>query len=330
MSNSSLVNYVCLSPNRNSPRQNKIDTITIHCMAGNLSIETCGNLFSRSSTQASSNYSVGSDGRIGMYVEESNRSWCTSSPYNDHRAVTIEVANDGGAPDYHVSSKAMASLIKLVADICKRNGIKKLVWSDDKNTRMNHLNGCNMTVHRDYAAKSCPGDYLYRNQGYIASEVNKILNGQEFVTGVAYRAHCQKKGWGDWVANGTVAGTQGQGLRLEALQVKMNNISGNIWTEVHVQKKGWITPVKNGATAGTIGESLRIEAIKIALEGQAAKDYDVWYRCHCQTYGWLGWTCNGQISGTTGLSKRVEAVQIMLVKKGQKGPSPQDNPYIQK
>ncbi|MBD5476261.1 MAG: N-acetylmuramoyl-L-alanine amidase [Lachnospiraceae bacterium] len=175
--NSSLVNYTKISPNKTSPRNHAIDTITIHCMAGNLSIERCGDVFAPTTRKASSNYGIGSDGRIALYVEEKDRSWCTSNAANDNRAVTIEVANDGGAPDWHVSDKAMASLINLVADICKRNNIKKLIWSTNKSNRVNHLNGCNMTVHRDYAAKACPGNYLYNRHSYIATEVNKKLSG---------------------------------------------------------------------------------------------------------------------------------------------------------
>ena len=176
MSNSSLVSYTKISPNKTSPRDHAIDTITIHCMAGNLTVETCGNVFAPTSRQASSNYGIGSDGRIAMYVEEKDRSWCTSNRANDMRAVTIEVANDGGADTgWHVSDKALASLVKLCADICKRNGIRRLVWTKNKSDRMNHKNGANMTVHRDYAAKSCPGDYLYNLHGWIAQEVNKIL-----------------------------------------------------------------------------------------------------------------------------------------------------------
>ena len=176
MSNSPLVVYTKLSPNHSGKRTKKIDTITIHCMAGNCSVETCGNLFASSSRQASSNYGIGTDGRIALYVDEANRSWCTSSNANDQRAVTIEVANNGGAPDWPVSAKAYAALLDLVTDICKRNGIKRLVWSTNKNDRVNHLNGCNMTVHRDYANKSCPGDYLYNRHGQIAAEVNKRLD----------------------------------------------------------------------------------------------------------------------------------------------------------
>ena len=175
MSNSPLVVYTKLSPNHSGKRTKKIDTITIHCMAGNCSVETCGNLFANSARQASSNYGIGTDGRIALYVDEANSSWCTSSNANDQRAVTIEVANNGGAPDWPVSAKAYAALLDLVTDICKRNGIKRLVWSTSKNDRVNHLNGCNMTVHRDYANKSCPGDYLYNRHGQIAAEVNKRL-----------------------------------------------------------------------------------------------------------------------------------------------------------
>ena len=172
--NSPLINYIRISPNKTSPRKHIIDTITIHCMAGNLSIERCGEVFAPAKRQASSNYGIGSDGRIALYVEEKDRSWCTSSAANDHRAVTIEVANDGGAPDWHVSDSAMRSLINLVADICKRNNIRELKWQADK-TLIGQVDRQNMTVHRWFAAKSCPGEYLYRSHGYIAQEVNKRL-----------------------------------------------------------------------------------------------------------------------------------------------------------
>ena len=147
-------------------------------MVGQCSVETLGNIFAPTSRQASSNYGVGVDGRIGMYVEEKNRSWCTSSAANDHRAITIEVASDTTEP-YAVRDNVFAALLDLVTDICKRNGIKKLVWSTNKTDRVNHKNGCNMTVHRDYANKSCPGKYLYDRHGEIAAEVNKRLGADE-------------------------------------------------------------------------------------------------------------------------------------------------------
>ncbi len=173
--NSPLVNYTKLSPNK-SIRTHAIDTITIHCMAGNSTIETCGNIFALTSRRASSNYGIGSDGRIGMYVEEKNRSWCSSNTANDNRAITIEVANDGGTPNWHVSDKAMDSLIKLCADVCKRNGIKELKWKADKSL-IGQVDKQNMTVHRWFAAKACPGNYLYNKHPYIVGEVNKILKG---------------------------------------------------------------------------------------------------------------------------------------------------------
>ena len=172
--NSKLVNYTRISPNRSVNRNHKIDTISIHCVVGQCSVETLGSIFASTSKEASSNYGIGYDGRIGLYVEEKDRSWCTSSSSNDNRAITIEVASDTYHP-YRVKDVAYKSLIKLLVDICKRNGIKKLVWSTNKSERMNHLNGCNMTVHRDYANKSCPGDYLYNLHGQIAKEVNAQL-----------------------------------------------------------------------------------------------------------------------------------------------------------
>lgn len=174
MSNSPLVDYTRISPNKNSPRNHKIDTITIHCVVGQCTVETLGNIFAPTSRQASSNYGVGTDGKIGMYVEEKDRSWCSSNAANDNRAVTIEVASDTKHP-YAVNDRAFAALLYLMTDICKRNGIKKLVWSTKKADRVNHKNGCNMTVHRDYANKSCPGDYLYNRHGEIAAEVNRRL-----------------------------------------------------------------------------------------------------------------------------------------------------------
>ena len=174
MSNSPLVNYTKISPNKSSPRNHKIDTVTIHCVVGQCSVETLGNVFAPTSRQASSNYGIGYDGRIGMYVEEKDRSWCSSNAANDNRAITIEVASDTKEP-YAVNAKACVALIDLLVDICKRNGIKELVWSTNKADRVNHKNGCNMTVHRDYANKSCPGTYLYERHAQIASEVNKRL-----------------------------------------------------------------------------------------------------------------------------------------------------------
>lgn len=178
MSNSALVSYTALSPNHSGKRNHVIDTITIHCMAGNLSVEGCGQLFANRERQASSNYGIGSDGRIALYVDEANRSWCSSSSSNDNRAVTIEVANTVAAEPWPVSEKAYAALLDLVTDICRRNGIKKLLWKADKSL-IGKVSEQNMTVHRWFANKSCPGDWLYQRHGEIAAEVNKRLEKED-------------------------------------------------------------------------------------------------------------------------------------------------------
>ena len=182
--NSSLVSYKKISPNKTSNRNHKIDTITIHHMAGNLTVEQCGEVFAPASRKASSNYGIGSDGRIGMYVEEKDRSWATSSSSNDHRAVTIEVANDN-TTKWTISNKAYKSLVKLCVDICKRNGIAELKWKGDKNL-IGKVEQQNMTVHRWFAATLCPGDYLYNLHSQIAKDVNaqlkkNLTSGKEIV-----------------------------------------------------------------------------------------------------------------------------------------------------
>ena len=173
MSNSSLIDYTKISPNKTSPRNHAIDTITIHCVVGQCSVETLGNIFAPTSRKASSNYGIGPDGRIGMYVEEKDRSWCSSSSSNDNRAITIECASDTTYP-YTINDKVYESLINLCADICKRNNIKELKWKADKSL-IGQPDKQNMTVHRWFAATACPGDYIYNRLGDIADKVNAKL-----------------------------------------------------------------------------------------------------------------------------------------------------------
>lgn len=170
MSNSSLISYTKISPNRTSPRKKPIRKITIHHMAGNLTVEQCGAVFAPTSRKASSNYGIGTDGRIGMYVEEKDRAWTSSSPDNDNQAVTIEVANNTLGPNWTVSDKAMTSLIDLCVDICKRNGIQRLNFTGDKTG--------NLTMHCYFKSTLCPGPYLKSKFPYIASEVNKRLGAE--------------------------------------------------------------------------------------------------------------------------------------------------------
>lgn len=173
-SNSKLVDYTRLSPNNSGERNHVIDTITIHCVVGQCSVETMGNIFAPTSRQASCNYGVGLDGRIGLYCEEKNRSWCSSSRSNDHRAITIEVASDTTHP-YAVRDVVYKSLIDLLVDICQRNGIKQLLWKADKGL-IGQVDKQNMTVHRWFKNKSCPGEWLYSRHGEIAKLVNERLS----------------------------------------------------------------------------------------------------------------------------------------------------------
>ena len=172
MSNSSLISYKKISPNRTSPRKHKIDTITIHCVVGQLSVEGIGECF-QVSPGASSNYGIGTDGKMGMYVEEKDRSWCSSNSANDNRAITIECASDKTHP-YAINDDVYKSLIDLCVDICQRNNIKELRWKADKSL-IGKPKKQNMTVHRWFANKACPGDYIYNRLGQIASEVNARL-----------------------------------------------------------------------------------------------------------------------------------------------------------
>lgn len=170
MSNSPMVSHTHISTNRNHPRNHRIDKITVHHMAivGG-TVEQCGNVFAPSSRQASSNYGIGVDGRVGLYVDEGDRSWASSNAQNDHRAVTIEVANDGGSPDWHVSDASWNSLVELCADICRRNGIQRLIWTGDANG--------NLTCHYMFAATVCPGPYLKGRMAELATAVNAKLGG---------------------------------------------------------------------------------------------------------------------------------------------------------
>lgn len=173
MSNSPLVTYTNITKNKTSPRNHAIDTVTIHCIVGQWTAKQGCDYFATTDRQCSANYVVGKDGSIGLSVDEADRSWCSSSRDNDNRAITIEVASDTEHP-YAVTAEAYAALIDLLVDICQRNGIKQLLWKADKNL-IGQVDQQNMTVHRWFANKACPGEYLYERHGAIAEEVNKRL-----------------------------------------------------------------------------------------------------------------------------------------------------------
>ena len=166
--NSSLVSYTKISPNRNSPRNNTIQAIVVHHMAGNMTLEQFGNLVANPSRQMSANYAIDSAGRIGLFCEEKDRSWCSSSAKVDNRAITIEVANDVYGEPWSISDAAYTSLIKLCADICKRNGIKKLEYHGN-------LNGT-LLRHCDVVATQCPGTWIKNHTKELCDKVNALLN----------------------------------------------------------------------------------------------------------------------------------------------------------
>lgn len=175
--NSPLVSYTKLSPNHSGQRTHSIDRITPHCVVGQCSVETLGNIFAPTSRQASCTYGIGVDGRVGMYVEEKNRSWCSSSNANDQRAVTIECASDNTHP-YAFKDIVYNRLIELCVDICKRNGKNKLLWLGDKDKTLNYEPKSGemiLTVHRWFANKSCPGDWMYARMGDLANKVTAQL-----------------------------------------------------------------------------------------------------------------------------------------------------------
>lgn len=209
MSNSSLVNYTKISPNRTSPRNKEVDIIVPHCVVGQCSVETLGNIFAPTSRQASSNYGIGADGRYGMYCEEKDRSWCSSSAAIDNRAITIECASDTTHP-YAMNAKVYNALIELCVDICQRYGKTKLLWFGDKEKTLAYTPKADemlIAVHRWFANKSCPGDWLYNRLGELATEVTQRLGGAGTInnipstntpsTGATNALYRVRKSWAD-------------------------------------------------------------------------------------------------------------------------------------
>ena len=318
MSNSSLVNYTKISPYKNSPRNNKIKKITIHHMSGNLSVETCGNVFQ--SREASSNYGIDSNGRVGMYVEEKDRPWTSSSPSNDNQAVTIEVANDGGAStNWHVSDKALAKLIDLCVDICERNGIKQLNYTGDRSG--------NLTRHNMFAATDCPGPYLQSKFPYIASEVNKRLNKESSNKGnssssskvnVIYKIRTNGR-WLPEVKNlEDYAGNIGQKITDIAIKVD----KGSIKYRVHTNGK-WLPYVTGYNTSdynnGYAGNGTPIDCIEIYYyTPDNIRPYQqAYYRVSPVNKGYYSWqkdnsTTNGMdgYAGAPGVA--IDRLQIQI------------------
>lgn len=171
MSNSGLVDIVCISPN-SSPRTAKIDTITIHHMATVSSAEACATSFLPTARNASANYCIGNDGDVALSVDESRRSYCSSNRENDNRAITIEVSNSERGGDWPVSDAALNKLLDLCEDICRRNGIPELRFTGDTSG--------NVTFHKWFTSTLCPGPFIEGKINYIVSEVNRRLRANEY------------------------------------------------------------------------------------------------------------------------------------------------------
>ena len=325
MSNSPLVSYTKISPNQSGQRVYPITRISIHCTVGQCSVEALGSLFADSNREASSNYGIGYDGRVGMFVEENCRSWCTSSWDNDQRAVTIECASDAYDP-YAFRDNVYEKCIELCTDICKRNGKTKAVWFSDKNTALNYTPASNemlFTVHRWFAAKSCPGQWCFDRMGEIVRRINENLQPAPAPTptpkkpeniptkprsqyAVTYRSFLPNYGGLDWVGDGELSGSQGLSIPIEAIQ--MEGGAGQnliIQYQLHLQSTGDTSWCKMGEVCGTIGLDRMAEAIQIKANKK------IKYRAYCQKTGWTDWKTSGW-AGTPNSGLRLEAIQVKL------------------
>ena len=345
MSNSSLVNCTVMSPNKNSPRSHRIDRITPHCVVGQLSAESIGGCFTSRGRQASCNYGIGSDGRIVLVVDEKDRSWCSSSPANDHRAVTIECASDRSEP-YAMNGKVYDTLVRLCADICRRNGIRRLLWLGSKEATLSYTpknDEAALTAHRWFANKSCPGDWLYSRYGDLAIRVNALLGSSGGMVNrpeaspspaapstsaksgdVVYQAFAAGKWW-DYVTNWG-SGTEGYagviGKALSALRAYVKGdakVVGYLEYRLHKLGGGYFNwqrdreMDKNGENfAGDCRN--QFDGLQMRLVGVAGKK--VRYRVHVIGKGWLGWI-EGYGSGDNGYAGwygyPIDAVQIEIV-----------------
>lgn len=257
--NSSLVVYTKLSPNHSGQRTHSIDRISPHCVVGQCTAEGLGDWFARSSTQASSNYGIDKSGRVGMYVEEKNRSWCTSSNANDQRAITIECASDTKEP-YTMYDVVYQTLIKLCVDICKRNGKKKLLWLGDKDKTLAYTPASDemiITVHRWFANKSCPGEWLYSRLGDLASKVTAELSGTTTVTEPAAATDNEKVIW-DYLYGkiGNAYGTAGlMGNLYAESALRPNNLQNTYEKKLGLSDVQYTAKVDDGSYTNFIKDS---------------------------------------------------------------------------
>lgn len=283
MSNSKLVNYTKLSPNHSGTRTHSIDRITPHCVVGQCSVETLGNIFMDTNREASCNYGIGADGRVLLCVDEGNRSWCSSSNSNDQRAVTIECASELKHP-YAFNDKVYNKLVELCVDICKRNGKKKLLWINDKNKALNYSTKSDemlLTVHRWFDNKSCPGDWLYNRLGNLAKSITKQLGGKVEKPTLTYRVYADGKWYSEVKGLSNIAGRKKQAISAVAVKVS----AGKLCYRVHLLNGAWLPWVDGydikddiNGYAGIKGKV--IDAIQVEFSGVG--DYKATYRVRKQ------------------------------------------------
>lgn len=321
MSNSKLVNYTKLSPNHSGTRTHSIDRITPHCVVGQCSVETLGNIFMDANREASCNYGIGVDGRVLLCVDEGNRSWCSSSNSNDQRAVTIECASETYHP-YEMNSNVYNSLVKLCVDICKRNGKKKLLWFNDKNKALNYSPKSDemiITVHRWFDNKACPGDWLYNRLGNLAKSVTDKLSGKvnkvEKPT-LTYRVFADHKWYSEVKGLSNIAGRKKQAISAVAVKVS----KGNLRYRVHLLNGDWLPWVDGYDIEDDINgyagiKRKVIDAIQVEFSGVG--DYKATYRARKQRAGFWDWQHNTEKDnsqdGYAGLfGNKIDGLQITL------------------
>lgn len=316
--NSPLAIYKPLNKNHYESRKSILGIVP-HCVVGHGSAQGVWDWF-KGGNNASCNYYIDDNGGIYCFVDEKYGSWCTSSYEVDMTHVTVEIASDAVHP-YKITDKAYEALIKLTADVYKRNGIKKCIWAEDK--RYDTVPG-GVPMHRNYKIKACPGDYIvskYRS-GDFCKRVNAILEGANAspqkdskpvndIGTVKYSAHVQGYGWLKEVHNGMVAGTEGESRRLEAFKLDLGGITCDIKT--HVQGVGWktIKDVTKDTVIGTTGKAKRLEAFEVCNVQGVPEGKKLHYSAHVQGVGWISAT-QGYPVGSMAQGKRIEAVKFWI------------------
>lgn len=318
MSNSKLVNYTKLSPNHSGTRTHSIDRITPHCVVGQCSVETLGNIFMDVNREASCNYGIGTDGRVLLCVDEGNRSWCSSSNSNDQRAVTIECASELKHP-YAFNDKVYNKLVELCVDICKRNGKKKLLWINDKNKALNYSTKSDemlLTVHRWFDNKACPGDWLYNRLGDLAKKVTEQLGGKVEKPTLTYRVFADGRWYDEVKGLSNIAGRKKQAISAVAVKVS----KGDIKYRVHLLNGDWLPWVTgyniNDNRNGFAGIKEKvIDAVQVEFSG--VSDFKATYRVRKQGAGFWDWQHNTEKDssqdGYAGVfDTKIDGLQITL------------------